>query len=149
MREVINGATQWRAFRRWATALGFATESRPRTSSRRSVDLLIPDPTLAVADALPAMPPATSAREFVDLLAERVPAIDGSRLESFIRHLGVRYDARGEATLGPAVGGALERLDRRGRVRLKKSDDARERVSYRVAGQTRTFDLVELRPDRG
>jgi hypothetical protein len=147
LREVINGVTQWRTFRRWATALGFATASQPRFSSRRSVDVLIPDPTVAIADALPSMPEASSAREFVDLLAQRVPSIDSGRLEAPASELGVRYDARGEAALGPAVGGALERLERRGMLQLKQSADARNRVSYRVGGQVRTFDLVAVGRD--
>lgn len=144
LRDVINGVTQWRTFRRWATALGFATASQPRVAGRRSVDVLIPDPTVAIEDALPSVPPATSAREFVELLAQRVPAIDTGRLAASASELGVRYDARGEAMLGPAVGGALERLERRGRVQLTQSADARNRVSYRVGGQVRTFDLVTV-----
>ena len=144
LREVINGVTQWRTFRRWATALGFATASQPRGPNRRSVDVLIPDPTTAIEDALTALPTATSAREFVEALAQEVPSIDTGRLEGHASSLGVRYDARGEATLGPAVGGALERLARRGRLQLAQSADARNRVSYRVGDQVKTFDLVEV-----
>lgn len=144
LREVINGVTQWRTFRRWATALGFATASLPRGSNRRSVDVLIPDPTTAIEDALPALPAASSAREFIESLAQRVPAIDTGRIEAHARRLGVRNDLRGEATLGPAVGGALERLARRGLLRLTQSADARNRVSYRVGDEVKTFDLVEV-----
>ena len=103
--DVINGKTQWGAFRRWATALGFGTASRP---ARNRLHRLIPDPTVAIADGLSAMPPSLSANEFVALLARRLPAIDAGALEAPLRDLGVRYEARGEATLGPATGHALE-----------------------------------------
>ncbi len=139
--DVINGKTQWGAFRRWATALGFGTSSRP---ARNRLHRLIPDPTVAIADCLSSMPQSLSAQEFVALLARRLPAIDAGALEAPLRDLGVRYEARGEATLGPATGHALERLHRRGALQLEKSDDARNRVSYRVGGQARTFDFVTI-----
>jgi hypothetical protein len=142
--DVITNETQWRAFRRWATALGFATASRPAPPPNAPLHRLIPDPTTAIAECLPQMPPSLTAREFVDVLSTELPTVDGGLLERVLHESGVRYEARGEATLGPAVGHALERLQRRGVLTLHKSDDARQRVSYRIAGQTRTFDLISI-----
>jgi len=142
--EVITNRTQWGAFRRWATVLGFATASRPASPPAAPLHRLIPDPTTAIAECLPQMPHSLTAREFVDALSTELPTVDSGVLEQALRGSGVRYTARGEATLGPAVGHALERLQRRGMLTLRKSDDARQRVSYRLASQTRTFDLISI-----
>src|SRR5690606_16882387 len=135
---IVNG-TQWRAFRRWAIALGFATEAKgPSDRSRR----LIPDATLAVSDSLPPAGLGLRARQFAQQLSARLPVIDGGALESVARDLGVRYDARGDAAFGPVVGYALERLEHRGWIRLKRGDDAAGRLSYRLGDVAKTFDEV-------
>ncbi|SRR6266851_2252197 len=143
--DVITNSTQWRAFRRWAVALGFATDDKLGGALHR----LTADATTAIADCLPEMQPSQTAREFMDGLAVALPTVDGGVLETALRRRGIQYEARAEASVGPVVGHALERLNRRGWLRLQKSDDARQRVSYRIAGQTRSFDrvMVELPHD--
>jgi hypothetical protein len=142
--DVIVNDTQWRAFRRWAIALGFAAAGNPAPPPSTPPQRLIPDPTAAIADCLPQMPRSLSARVFVDALAAEVPAVDGGALEKVLQERGLLYEARADAALGPAVGHALERLQRRGALTLHKSDDAGQRVSYRVADQTRTFDFISI-----
>lgn len=138
---IVNG-TQWRAFRRWAIALGFAVEGKGATERARR---LIPDPTAAIARCLPAASDEIiPARQFAEHLSERLPVIDGGSLERAARDAGVRYDTRGDATLGPVVGHSLERLHYRGWIRLRKRDDAAGRLSYLVDNEARTFDEVEI-----
>ena len=142
--KIIANKTQWTPFRRWATALGFATASTPGTPPSTPLHRLIPDPTTAIADCLTQMPSSLSASDFVRTLSTQLPVLASGVLERALQESGVRCEARGEATLAPAVGRALERLQRRGAVTLHKIDDARQRVSYRVAGQMRTFDLISI-----
>lgn len=136
--------TKWRAFRRWAVDLGLAVEVDPKRLSGPS--LLSPDPTSAVADALSAMPERLSARAFLAQLADLLPCLDGGALEPILKAIpaqaGSHYAARAGATVGPALGYALVRLERRGALRLVRADDASTRVSYRLRGQTEVFDEV-------
>ena len=136
--------TKWRAFRRWAVDLGLAIEIDPKRLSGPSV--LSPDPTDAVSDALSGMPERLSARSFLDQLVSPLPCLDGGALEAILKSIPVRagaqYAARAGATIGPALGYALERLQRRAVLRLVRADDASTRVSYMFGGRTEVFDEV-------
>jgi hypothetical protein len=138
--DVIKNNTQWRAFRRWAVSLGMAIANDPQ----RGVQVLVPDPTIAVAETLPGLPARTTAPIFLESLAARVPTIDNGPLETVASKLGVTYAARGDASVGPSLAHALRRLDRRGAIRLNKTDDASHRVSFRTAAGTDSFDEVEI-----
>jgi hypothetical protein len=140
LRTVISNNTQWRQFRRWAVSLGLAISNAPR----RGVQVLIPDPTTAVADTLPSLPHRSTAPVFIEKLAQRIPAIDHGVLERAVAELGVTYTARGDATVGPALAHALRRLEKRGAIHLRKADDASHRVSYRTRAGTGSFDDVEI-----
>ena len=99
--DVIVNETQWRAFRRWAIALGFAVASNPAPPPNTPLQRLIPDPTVAIADCLPQMPRSLSARAFVDALAAEVPAVDGGALEMVLQERGLRYESRADAGARP------------------------------------------------
>jgi hypothetical protein len=143
--------TKWRAFRRWAVDLGLAVEIDPKRHSGPS--LLSPDPTSAVADALQGMPERLSARSFVDQLVGQLPCLDGGELEPILESIPVKsgrhYAERAGATVGPALGYALVRLERRGALRLIRADDASTRVSYILRGQTEVFDEVLIGDEVG
>lgn len=143
--------TKWRTFRRWAIDLGFAVEIDPKRFSGPSV--LSPDPTSAVADALSGMPERLSASSFVDHLGSLLPCIDGGALEATLKSIpvmsGVQYASRADATVGPALGYALERLERRGALRLVRADDASTRVSCMLRGRTEVFDQVLIGGESG
>lgn len=73
---VLRNDSRWGAFTRWALALGFAVPSPIRSKPG-----LIPLPTVAVADALTAMPPErTPMTDFLQLLSEQLPMFPGGRL---------------------------------------------------------------------
>ena len=141
MKDVISNVEQWRALIRWALQLGLAVQSRP---DRKPHHRLIPDPVLAISDSLDGLSLNLTASEFLEQLAERLPVIDTGVLYLYLEELGVRFSARAEAMIGPATGFALERLHRRGVLTLHTTDDARNRVSYRWAGETSGFDRVEI-----
>jgi hypothetical protein len=140
LRDIINSSTQWVAFRRWALSLGMATPNDPRGA----VQVLIPDATTAVAETLPSLPTRSTAPRFLEALAARIPAVDNGALERVAVNFGVVYSARGDARLGPVLAHALRRLDHRGAIRLRKTDDASHRVSFRTAAGTDSFDEVEI-----
>jgi hypothetical protein len=140
LRKVINNSTQWNQFRRWAVGLGLAIGNAPR----RGVQVLIPDPTTAVAETLQSLPSQNTAPMFLEKLAQRIPALDHGALERVVTELGVTYTARGDATVGPALAHALRRLESRGTLHLRKADDASHRVSYRIGVGTDSFDDVEI-----
>lgn len=139
--RVINNNTQWRAFRRWAVKLGLAVANDPPRGAAR---VLVPDPTAAVAETLARFPARATAPDFLATLAVHLPIIDTGALETVASALGVSYAARREATIGPSLAHALQRLDRRGVLSLTKAADASHRVSYRTASGTDTFDDVAI-----
>lgn len=140
--EVIRNNTQWRVFRRWAIALGMAEARSPdRLGGPQTIS---PDPSRAVADVLGRLQSSMAADVFLQALVAELPCFDTGALESTAIGLGVPYSARAGATVGPALGYALARLDRRGLLRLVRLDDASSRVSYRVGGRTESFDRVDL-----
>lgn len=140
--EVVRNNTQWRVFRRWAIALGMAEARSPdRLGGPRTIS---PDPSRAVADVIGRLQPSMAADAFLQALVAELPCFDTGALEPAAIALGVPYSARAGATVGPALGYALARLDRRGLLRLVRADDASSRVSYRVGGRTESFDRVDL-----
>lgn len=141
--EVVRNSTQWRVFRRWSIALGMAEARNPDRLGGPAT--LSPDPSRAVAAVLKRLPPSMPGNAFLEALAVELPCLDTGALEPAATALGVPYSARSGATIGPALGYALTRLDRRGVLRLVRQDDASTRVSYRVSGRMDSFDRVEVR----
>lgn len=114
----IGNATRWNTFRRWACSLGFAWVN---PSGR-----LVPDPTIAIRDALPdifASKQELSARDFTDKLASCVPVVDGGRYRDFVVSNWQRSgtDSRG---LTVSLTDALERLVTEGSILVDDRADA-------------------------
>jgi hypothetical protein len=144
LRQVINNSTQWRTFRRWAVTLGVAVANNP---PRGAIQVLVPDPTMAVEETLSELTPRSTAPEFLAALALQLPIVDTGALEPVASRLGVTYAARGDATIGPSLAHALLRIDRRRGLSLHKAADTTHRVSYVTAGGTGTFDDVLIAGD--
>ena len=81
----------------------------------RNRQLVLRDPTAALAEELPLIPPGgLPARDFCDALVAALPVLDGGRISEFMRQeRAVTGDARGDAIIGPAFSLALHRLQRR------------------------------------
>jgi hypothetical protein len=100
----INNANRWNPFRRWACSLGFAW-ANPNGH-------LVPDPTVAIRDALPdvfAGQVELSARDFVIKVGECVPVLDGGRYREFVTNNWQRPPTE-ERGLTVPLTDALERL---------------------------------------
>jgi hypothetical protein len=142
MSPYIAGPSQWRPFLRWAVALGCAAFSH--VGSRR---LVLPDPTAAVAEELPAIPRAgVPARDFYAAVNKELPVLDGGQISEFMRaKRGECADPRGDALVGPAFSLALRRLQGQGVIELHREADAGYRVNGVLHGQRWTFDRVTRR----
>ncbi len=114
----IGNSTRWNAFRRWACSLGFAWAN---PNGR-----LVPDPTVAIRDALPDVFTAAdelTAREFVSKVGECVPVLDGGRYQEFVTSNWERPAAENRAITVPLTD-ALERLASKGSIVVDDRADA-------------------------
>ncbi len=114
----IGNDNRWRAFRFWACSLGFAWVD-PKGN-------LVPDPTPAVRDALPAIvgkSPELSARELVDKLGDAVPVLDTGRYREFVESNWGRPPPE-QRRLSAPLTDALERLRSEGKIVFDDRADA-------------------------
>ncbi|MBN2447688.1 MAG: hypothetical protein JXO22_13225 [Phycisphaerae bacterium] len=114
----IGNNTRWVSFRRWACTLGFAW-ANPNGH-------LIPDPTVAVRDALPEIfggARELTAHEFVRKLGVRVPVLDGGRYREFVTENWKRPRSENRGLTAP-LSDALERLSNEKAILLDDRADA-------------------------
>lgn len=114
----IGNDNRWRAFRFWACSLGFAWVD-PKGN-------LVPDPTPAVRDALPAIAGKArelSARELVERLADAVPVLDTGRYREFVER-NWRRPLSEQRRLSAPLTDALERLRADGKLVCDDRADA-------------------------
>lgn len=114
----IGNDNRWRAFRFWACSLGFAWVD-PKGN-------LVPDPTPAVRDALPAIAGKArelSARELVERLADAVPVLDTGRYREFVER-NWRRPLSEQRRLSAPLTDALERLRADGKLVFDDRADA-------------------------
>jgi hypothetical protein len=121
----IGNGTRWACFRRWACTLGFAW-ANPN-------GYLIPDPTTAVRDALPAVfggATELTAQDFIRKIGEHLPVLDGGRYREFVAKNWKRPSSESRGLTAPSSD-ALERLgseksivldDRADTARVAKAD---------------------------
>lgn len=121
---------QWRAFRRWALALGLARQSRK---------VLIPEPSAAIEAQLPHLPSIGSAGTWLGALQERLPMLG---LPNFLSRLprGGREWSSVPASL--VVG--LRKLEVVGSLSLEAADDARDIVTVSLGQATRQVGRISV-----
>ncbi len=124
----ISNSTRWNAFQRWACSLGFAW----RSPSGR----LIPDPTPAVRDSLPAVFESESTldgRSFVTALGGQLPVLEFGAYRRFVEENWNRSSGLNE-NLSVATTDALRRLETSRHLTFEDRADA-PRIA-RVDGTT-------------
>ena len=116
----ISNSTRWIAFQRWACSLGFAWRS-PAGS-------LIPDPTPAVRDTIPAMFESESTldgRSFVLALGAQLPVLESGAYRRFVeKNWNRSSESSGPLRLSAATTDALRRLDTSGHLVFEDRADA-------------------------
>ena len=124
----ISNDTRWNPFQRWACSLGFAW----RSPSGR----LVPDPTRAVRDSIPAIFASESTldgQSFVTALGVQLPVLESGTYRRFVEK---RWSRSSEPTraLSTATTDALRRLEASGHLVFEDRADA-PRIN-RVDGST-------------
>lgn len=124
----ISNSTRWNAFQRWACSLGFAWRS--------PAGRLMPDPTPAVRDSIPAVFERESTldgRSFVTALGGQLPVLESGAYRRFVEENWSRSrELNGD--LSAATTDALRRLETSGHLTFEDRADA-PRVA-RVDGTT-------------
>lgn len=132
--EAVANSTQWNSFQRWLLALGLA-----RRSDVGKAKVITPDPSTAVADQLPHLPPTASAREWLMGLHERLPVLGAPPL---LERLPIeRGDAR-SVPLGLQLG--LMKLELAGVLLLEPSDDSSAVVTLDLESQSRQVGRITV-----
>ena len=114
----ISNSTRWNAFQRWACSLGFAW----RSPSGR----LVPDPTPAVRDSIPAIfesETTLDGRSFVAALGAQLPVLDRGAYREFVEENWNRSSAS-STPLSTATTDALRRLEASGHLKFDDRADA-------------------------
>ena len=114
----ISNSTRWIAFQRWACSLGFAWRS--------PVGRLIPDPTPAVRDSIPAIFDSESTldgRSFVAALGDQLPVLESGAYRRFVEKHWNRSSESG-GNLSAATTDALGRLETSGHLEFEDRADA-------------------------
>lgn len=101
----ISNSTRWNAFERWACSLGFAWRS--------PAERLIPDPTPAVRDSIPAIFESESTldgRSFVAALGTQLPVLESGAYRRLVEK-NWRRSSESDGLLSAATTDALRRLE--------------------------------------
>ena len=114
----ISNSTRWNAFQRWACSLGFAW----RSPSGR----LVPDPTPAVRDSIPAIFERTitlDSRSFIVALGAQLPVLEYGPYRQFVED-NWRRSSGPSPVLTTSTTDALRRLESSGQLEFKDRADA-------------------------
>ena len=114
----ISNGIRWNAFQRWACSLGFAWRS--------PAGRLIPDPTPAVRDSIPAVfenESTLDGRSFVAALGAQLPVLEYGAYRQFVEE-NWRRSSDSDGPLGAATTDALQRLEASGHLTFEDRADA-------------------------
>ncbi|MGA5205212.1 protein DpdG [Streptomyces variegatus] len=130
---LVNNPEQWRAFMRWARALGLA-QLADRGGPKPH---LLIDPTHALSDVLHAMPSQTPADHWFRRLYSILPILGEPRLIASLPSAG-----SSTADIPGSIAVAMLKLERIGRLRLVASSDARDAVVLRLGRREQRISEV-------
>jgi hypothetical protein len=142
MSAIIDNRDQWRAFRRWITALGPGTADHAPGGKR----VLFVSTASAICDARIGMPQPVPARAFVSSLLSSVPVLGN---QSLVVLLPPEAQRAWEGTVSPGLAQGLLELEAMGALRMLPGDDSEQTVRLAVGGESRTVRSIEwLRGER-
>ena len=117
----LTNLARWQQFVYWARYLGFAWRLQAGANA------VIPDPTAAIARHLPATSAAhglSSISGVMSEIADLLPVLEGGTARGEVEPRLPTHRQRPEGHLSQSTSFALERLERRGQVRLERLADA-------------------------
>lgn len=127
MHPAVDSAEQWRAFRRWARALGIATVAQ---GNGQEAYLLV-DPTRALLDVLERLPQHERAEQWFRQVHEILPVLGHPILVSALP----KGSARPQG-IPASLALAAQKLKRQGVLHLDPSADASEAAVLRIGSQS-------------
>lgn len=130
---LVNSPEQWRAFKRWACALGLARQA----DMGKQKDYLLIDPTHALNDVLHAMPSKAPADQWFRRLYSILPVLGEPRLIAALPSAGDQT-----RNVPASIALALQKLERAGRLRLVASSDASMPLVLRLGRGERRISEV-------
>jgi hypothetical protein len=137
--KIIQNDTRWQGLKPWSCFLGFAWSAKAQNG-----ELLVPDPTEAVRDALPQIfgeAKTLEARSMVDTLAQAIPVLDGGtyrqKLEDELKKTHGSYAWRPppNGQLSTSLSRALLRLQEQKYIKGEKSADEKAQVRVFLSGR--------------
>ena len=131
--DAIERSDQWRPFRRWALALGFARASE-------TAKVLLPDASTAITGQIPFLPRAGSAAEWLKLLRGRLPVLGGQVMLEQLPAGGTAW-----TSLPPGLILGLLKLESAGVLSLESSDDASDVVALGLGGSSRQVGRIVVK----
>jgi hypothetical protein len=136
MSAIIDNRAQWRAFRRWLTALGPGTADQAPGGRR----VLSVSTASAIRDAGIGAPQPVPARAFVSSLLSSVPVLGH---ESLVARLPAEAQRAWEGAVSSGLAQGLFELEAMGEVKMLPGDDSENMVRLAVGGESRTVRSIE------
>jgi hypothetical protein len=130
VKSLVANADQWRAFRRWALALGLAVRLKGKQR-----EALAADPSAAIAGVLHLVKDGPAERWF-DRLFEVLPVLGGEQLRRALP------DQDEDSVFSPALALAVRKLALREFIEAVPMDDSPQTVTLRFAGASWTIGVV-------
>jgi hypothetical protein len=142
MSAIIDNSNQWRAFRRWLTALGPGAADHALGGRR----VLSVSTASAIRDAGISTPQPVPARAFVNSLLSTVPVLGH---ELLVKHLPTEVQRVWEGVVSPGLAQGLLELEAMGELKMLPGDDSENMVRLAVGGESQTVRSIEwLRGER-
>jgi hypothetical protein len=142
MSAIIDNSSQWRAFRRWLTALGPGAADHALGGRR----VLSVSTASAIRDAGIGTPQPVPARAFVNSLLSTVPVLGH---ELLVKHLPAEAQRAWEGAVSPGLAQGLLELEAMGELKMLPGDDSENMVRLAVGGESQTVRSIKwLRGER-
>jgi hypothetical protein len=101
--------------------------------------VIIPDPSVAIADLLGDLPPVATAREWLSRLRDRLPVLGSPALTAQLPQGGDLW-----SDLSPGLALGLLKLEKSGVLVLQPSDDAADVVALSLGTFTRQIGRITV-----
>lgn len=132
--HAVDTREQWRAFQRWAFALGLA-----RNVDVPGTKVVVADASTAIADSIPHLPAIERAEDWLVELRRRLPIFGASSLLAALP-----TPRAGWPDIPPAVSLGLLKLERRGVLTMESADDGRGVVTVGLSGSMRQVGIIKV-----